>query len=511
MRRLVKDLWLSSSVLERRGVVRSLLYTLLVALVALVFYRDLYLESRPPAPTNHEVLSFNMALNSRFCGKTGHLSSKYSPYLFLTTHSDHMSLPFERTVAAEAGSIAEYCRTVTAPYVVSENALMWLGRLALWANRRLTPDGLGGFLASCRICLLLVFGFALVRFGGSVLFALATVLVGCAILRHVGVRDTPYPFLVALPLALAGLYGLVLANRATSGSAFGRCIFAFIMGLLTAFSATMRTVLLPISAAMFAVSLLSQYKQRAKGPSWLAMKTAVWLGVPVLLFGLGYAAYVRVFVEPLRFDQQGVSDYAYHTFAHPLVLGLAIPESDFARRQGIAWDDMAGLALARKIEPGVEMLGPEYESALLRYYGRLWRAHPREMTVLYGRKLRWTGSGVFSSAASVAQQFGIPVAPVEWMHQATNGWMLLALVLVVFALSVRRYLAADNDRMLVTALVSVSAFFAFAEAFVMHSIFLPTYSSELLFFLFFALFTAIQAVVDTVAQTATGPSHRGHH
>ena len=216
-----------------------------VAIVVLVQYRDLYSRSTSQAVANHSTLSMNMALNARFCGTVGRLSSRYSPYMFLAKRADLMSHPFEEMISAEAESIAEYCRTVTEPYVVSENSLMWLARLALGLDRDLTPDGLGRFLASCRMLMLAVFGFALIRTGSPVLLTLAAILVGCEILRELGVRDTTYPFVLTLPLLHAAAYGLASASDVATNRRVALWAFTLGMGILTAHSASMRTILLP--------------------------------------------------------------------------------------------------------------------------------------------------------------------------------------------------------------------------------------------------------------------------
>jgi hypothetical protein len=471
-----------------------------VTVVVLVQYRDLYSGSTPPSSTNHATLSLNMALNARFCGTVGRLSSRYSPYVFLTKRADLMSHPFEETIAAEAGSLAEYCRTVTEPYVVSENSLMWLARLALGLDRDLTADGLGRFLASCRMLMLAVFGFALIRTGSPVLLTLAAVLVGCAILRGLGVRDTTYPFVLTLPLLHAAAYGLASASRFARNRRVALWTFTFGMGILTAYSASTRTILLPMSLAMFGVFLFALFK--ARDPSQAVARSVTLIAVATVAFGLGYAGYVRIFIELLRFkNNAAVSDYAYHTVAHPLVLGLAVPESSFSQREGIRWDDMVGLTLAQRVAPGVDLLGSQYETALLRYYGRLWRKHPRDMAMVYAQKLRSAGSGVFLSAANIGAEFGFPCGPAEWMHRVMNGVVLLAFGVVTFGIALVRQIRHHSSRMLIIALISVAGLAALGEAFLMYSLFMTIYYSELLFFVLFAFLISVQAAGDLVART----------
>jgi hypothetical protein len=199
-----------------------------------------------------------------------------------------------------------------------------------------------------------------------------------------------------------------------------------------------------------------------------------------------------------------VPNYTYHTFAHELVLGLAVPENDLSRREGIHWSDEVGFALARRAIPDVTYLGPQYEAALLRYYRGLWRRHPGEMARVYAQKLRSAGTEVFLSAALVGTQFGIPRGPAEWLHRATNGVALVALGCVAFGAALRRHVGGRGNRLLIVALVSLAALTSLGESFVTYSLFVGIYSSILLFFVFFVFFMSVQAALDLAARAAFG-------
>lgn len=496
---MTADLFTSSREPGGRTIVRSLFYLVPVAAIVLVLYHDLYSGTVPPTTTAHPEQSINVALNAHFCGKPGATSHRHSVQVFLSTRLDLMSHPFVGAINRQAGGITEYCRTVTDPVVVSENSLMWLTRLALRANSRLTPDGLGQFLGACRVLMLLVFGFALLRTGASAAFTFAALLVGCAILRAVGVRDSIYPFVLTAPLLNAALCGVARSSRAVMNRGPALWVFAFGMGALTTFSASMRTINLPVSVAMFGVFLFVLV-HRLDASRRAAAKAVV---APVAMFVLGYVAYAALFIWPLRVtDNPNVSNYVYHTFAHELVMGLAVPENDLSRREGIEWNDEVGFRLARRVMPEVTYLGPLYEQALLRYYRGLWRNQPRAMAAVYARKLHATGTEVFLSAALVGTQFGIPRAPGEWLHRATDGVALLALGLAMFGLALRSHLQGGDARLLIIALVSLTALASLAEAFLTYSVFVGLYYSSLLFFVFFVFLTAVQAAVDKAARWA---------
>jgi hypothetical protein len=64
-------------------------------------------------------------------------------------------------------------------------------------------------------------------------------------------------------------------------------------------------------------------------------------------------------------------------------------------REGIEWDDMVGLKLARRIDPKVNYLDAHYDAALLAYYTKLWLYYPDEMSALYLGKLDRAGVDSF--------------------------------------------------------------------------------------------------------------------
>jgi hypothetical protein len=111
--------------------------------------------------------------------------------------------------------------------------------------------------------------------------------------------------------------------------------------------------------------------------------------------------------------------HPHHPVAHALVLGLAVPENDLSRREGIAWEDSVGLTLARRIDPQVVYLREGYESALFRYYFRLWAEHPWEMLGIYVEKLRVAGRSMISKL--LASAIGPLAWPLAWVP---NGGLL---------------------------------------------------------------------------------------
>lgn len=494
IRQALTDLFLTSAA---RHPLKALLLSVPVAAAVMLLYGDLYSGAVEPTGTAHPVQSINVAVNRVFCGRSME-SSRHSLQVFLTTRPDLWSRPYRDAIAAQAGSLDEYCTHIVEPVVVSENSLMWLARVALVRNPDLTPDGLGRFLGAVRVGILLFVGFALLMTGASLLFTLASVLVASGILRAVALRDTIYPFVLVLPLLLASLFGIARASAVIRTRRPALWSFVCAIGAVAAFSASMRTMNLPLSAAMLALFLAALYLDRPQGA---ARGTTV--AVAAAAFVIGFVAYNQVFVASLqRADDANVPNYTYHTFAHQLVLGLAVPENDLSRREGIQWNDETGFALAKRVEPDVTYLGPRYESALVEYYRRLWAAYPRDMAAVYWGKLRATGDEVFLSAARVGEQFRLPRAPAEWLHRWTNGLVLFALAGGALALAFRQHLLHGSGLTLTIALISLAALVSLVEAFLIYSVFVGMYYSILLFFVFFLVLVALQSALDLAARAA---------
>jgi hypothetical protein len=488
------DLWRSSA--GGRSWIRSFVYWLPIAALTIWSHGQLYAGSTRLSGLSHAQRSMDTAVNAAYCGKPGLLSSRYSIHRFLKERTDLMAQPFRNVIAAQAVSLSNYCQTVDAPTVVEENSLQWLERLAIWSNIRLSPDGLGQRLGALRLLMIVVFGLALLRTGSSILFTAAALMIAGDVAE--GLRDTAYPFAMVVPLLYAGLYGLAAAG--TPGRPGGAWLWAFTLGMgaLTAFAAGLRTNQLPIGVAMFVVFLASLYFG-GRLPTAAGLRS---LAAAVLAFGVGYGAYVAAFVAPLR--NHSVSNYSYHPFAHPLVLGLGVPENDLSRREGIVWLDERGEALARQAVPDATYLGPTYEAALMRYWIGLWRRSPRDMAAAYFVKLRSTGTGVFVGAATIATRYRIPCAIGESIERVTNGLVLVVLGLAAFGVSFMRHLATGNHRLLIVALVSLAALFTLAEGFLTYSLFVALYFSSLLYFVFFLGFVLVQAAVDGLGTMRAG-------
>jgi hypothetical protein len=119
---------------------------------------------------------------------------------------------------------------------------------------------------------------------------------------------------------------------------------------------------------------------------------------------------------------------------------------------------------------------------------------------VYVGKLRSDGDEVFLSASRIGTAYFIPAAIGEFLHKVTNGFVLVAVVLGAFCVSLARHISCGSSRLLIVALVSLAALFSLAEGFVMYSIFVGIYYSILLYFVFFGFLLLVQAAADIAAR-----------
>jgi hypothetical protein len=470
----------------------AVLWWLPLALLSLWAYRDLYSGPTVPSETDHSVTSFNIAVNAEYCGMPSTLSSRYSVKQYLAQHPALTDAPIRNVIARQAGSLTEYCRSVTQPVVLNDNSLMWLMRLAMWRHPDVSFDGVGRFLGAIAVTMVIVFGFALLNAGGSFALSTAATLAACAVLRSIGIRDTLYPFVLALSLFSAALFVIAYCSRpARDRRVVFLLVFAAVMGSVVGFSTIMRTIMLPSLTLMFVIFVFATLRRNQPLTLASAFKLAAGMAA---MYVAGFGLYAVTLVKPSASASGAVgSQYVYHTFAHPLVLGLAVPDNDFSKREGIAWNDELGIVLARKAMPDTTYLGATYERALLQYYWSLWRTHPGEMARVYVLKLKSTADELFLSAGAIGRQFLLPESPWRWLDRVTSGPVLFALVIAVFVLASRRVFLHGDARMLLLACVTIAAFSSLVEGFLTYSLFVGRVFSPLLFFVCLSALFGVEA------------------
>jgi hypothetical protein len=310
-------------------------------------------------------------------------------------------------IERRVGSRYLYCLQPASPGVVEQGMVLIEGA-ALKIAPRATLKGVARLLALTRFALIAVFGWFLLWAGLSVI--VSGLLVGLAtyltVLQGGSALFTAYPFFLPVVVGGIGLAGFALE----ASSPWVLPATCLVMGLWAGFLGNLRTSHYPMAVA---VTLLLIFWSRV---SWKRSVSAV------LAAACGLFVFDRVFMAPLR--AQGID--GNHVIAHSLVLGLNNPPNELSRREGITWDDSVGIVFARRIDPQAVYLGPTYESSLLTYYVRLWRAYPGEMSWIYTHKLTSTTDSVFAWLRSSR-------ADLYW--DTKNGWFLAACGALVRPLS----------------------------------------------------------------------------
>jgi hypothetical protein len=452
-------------------------------------------ESPAPQPPGHAGIALDEALNVALCGKPGMLSDQFDVALALSLRADGGTRAIRPAAAELAGSTARYCASVVRPFQNNENSLTWAMRVLLALDAGASSTRLGHELTWLRLSMLGVFLFALLAAGAGLAWSLALALFSTAILNHLAAFDlTAYPFLLVLPLASVALYVAADHYGWMTGGIVPVGLLAAAAGLLAGFTAHMRSTHAILCVAMFALFFV-QVRARAEQKVPLARAGLLSL----LLFVAGFLVFSRAAIAP--FDPPSSAsreNYSYHAVMHPIVLGLAVPESDLSRREGIRWSDPVGLTLARRANPNVTYLGPDYEPALRAYYLSLWRRYPAEMLALYRSKMAAAANGMFDTTSRLLVRYGLRQERVAALDAVVNGWMLLALLLVTLGWTFWRSRGPGASVFLGLLLVGTCGCLLLLECAAITTTFFPAYYSLLLLSAFIAVTAPLQMLVDAL-------------
>jgi hypothetical protein len=451
----------------------------------------------------HALLSMDLAVARAYCGQP----SAYSPSIRIP-HAvrDDMTLrtvPVEALLTKKAGSIAAFCATVNTPFVNNENSLMLYETLLFKAAPGVSIGELGEWLHLTRIAIVLVFVFVIGQMGASIGMSVATIL--CALFAFSRMHDQIYcnnPFFFPLVLLEASLVGAVA--RHLGGARWSMLIaIAAVAGMLGAFVANMRTSFLPLQGALVAVLILSDWVQqrsfadrRRRLIRALAMMVVFIAGYQLFQYGL-----ITRGLPPQ--DRYGSS----HTIAHPLVLALGVPPTDFARREGLSWLDAVGAQKALSVDPDAAYLGPRYDRALFSYYSSLWRVHTRDMMTLYWTKFSIAGTDMIETLRLLPGRDG---QLLRWLltplSYFTSGIALLALYALITVASLWFYVRQATPWLLVAGFLSAGATLAHIEVGVIYSQFTDQYHNYLVFYAFLLSIAFVQVLINTVARLLGVPA-----
>jgi hypothetical protein len=503
--------WLGETLFSRWGAEapRSLRATIawwiIVVAAGIVLNRSAFWPFEEPLPNDcHAVRSLEIAVHRQQFGCVSHVySDSKRIFKILPNDSAMLSKPLRDLPHAVDRSTEDYAGQLV-PFCNNENSLMLIDRTVLWLVPDITLASMTQAHMILKAACLAVFVLFLLRIGSSPLLSLTAFHFALLLVRWVN-RTHPisvYPFLMPLALLFVSCLGLLLS--------FGlhrrllACAPAMLSaGFLSAFLINIRSSYAPIVAVLLllCLSLAALDLRRTLHRSFF--QTTMLTAAALLCFVGGSKSFTALFLSPIQqataASEKFGGPYSYHVVAHPLVLFLAVPPNDFARREGIVYDDVWGLKLAHRIDPTLTDRDRNYDNALFVYYLKLWLYYPDEMADLYGLKFR-TAAATLSHTVPIAGKrsqgsFHSLSAPVRLLSDWRAYIALFAILAIVPLFLVRVYGPA---RSFVLAALPAVGLLLFLEMGWLSSCFLPTYHSVLLFCFLFVGMLCYQGIIDGV-------------
>jgi hypothetical protein len=353
----------------------------------------------------------------------------------------------------------------------NENTLMLLMQVALtmWPNATLSQ--LADVLLWMKVAALLFFVTVLARIGVPVLAVFGSLLLALVILRasNRGVEFTLYPFLMPALVSYVGAVVLVSQQRTPLLCALSYIALGLVCGVLM----NLRSSYIPVWFGLVVLAGLLQWRT-------LRGRVTGAIACAVLFFGSAIVVHNSI-VNSAASNSN--FNYSHHPIGHPLLLGLAVPENPFAASEGIVWSDAAGIGIARRIDPTVEYLDQKYDRALITYYFKLWREHPREMMKIYRLKVEQAGLNAFPSflddkmSGTLLTRFYAPIRTLR------SGSALVAILLGAFGVLLVLRWKRDDTRLTACVLIVAATLSLLVEQMAIMTYFDRLYHSSLLLLL----------------------------
>lgn len=478
---------------RRLSPLRLSVYTLIVAASALVVERGLITRNHPFTTDGHAIISLEVALNAAVCGKPSTYNPQVHATYFMSRNEWASYVPAPQIMAREAGSLDAYCAGLTVPYINEDNSLGLLEESFLDVRPNASADEIGRFLLFIRVGLIVAVCALFLSLGASVGFCVGMAIEGLEVsktLLTVGYGFSTNPFFFVLILVNAAVvYGALrlAATRRMSLAVAG----ALLSGFVAAASVNMRASYLPVYLSFQVCYGWAVWRAAGRRPTPAVMVASV-----ALAFAAGYLLFQYPFVTR-RTPAAAAIQYTYHTVSHPLVLGLAVPPNDLAKREGIEWFDDVGTTLARRVDPATSYLGPGYERALFRYYRSLWRRYPREMIAIYVAKLRLAGAHMLQKATASDRLMKLALWPLTYI---SNGLYLGGVYLMSAAAAFVIYRRRGSGLAFCIGLLCLAGVLMYLESAIIMPVYEVTYHNYLMFLSLFWCLLVYQAGVHGLAR-----------
>jgi hypothetical protein len=501
----------------RRPLPHTLLAAALVLAAVLWFDRDIFDQEGQFNRDGHAAFSLEIAVNhhqlGRRCTVRDFPRSKQCVRALLLRGDDVRSERVLDLPARVTPSPEEYAEH-TQPFRNNENSLMLLDDALLWVAPGLTVGGLARVHMALKAACLAAFAVLLLAAGFGPLLAGAALHLGLLVVARLseGYPLSLYPLVPAVTLLFLSVLGLVLATGAHRRLVAALPALA-LAGAVAGFLVNLRTSYTPVAAAVLLLYVLTAALDLRR------RQLAAWRIGALMVLGLtsfagGYKLFSSLCIDPVKeAGAAGDRNYTHHVIGHPLVLALAVPPNDLAAREGITWNDLRGLELARRIDPAVRYMDEHYDAALLTYYLKLWLYYPGEMRDLYAAKLDKAGVSCLPYLAERAEQeekvgttgLGTLGSQLSWplgLLPAGRQWLLALGALALAALVAGRWLGAAASFTL-AALAATAALLLLEATLVLPDFYLQ-YHAPLLLLALLAGLAPYQLGLDAVAWLGQG-------
>ena len=463
-----------------RRLLRALVFAAFFVLTAVILTIGVVvLLGGRKAPTNyyHTTRSLEAAFNWVHCGRYSELHDQGLRSIY-DSPSLPYATPFVKVVDSSFGGIAIYCNGTFSAVKNEDSSLFYLFSAAMLVLPNASANTMFLGLTALMMACILVFVAAVAAVSKSLILTLATLgtTVGLyatlSIDQYLSVRVFMWPPL----LLFAGV--LILAFRTRVHARwFPAVLVSFSMGVTAAFVMNMRSALMLHVGAVWLTYLLFVFFSDASENDAGLVRRVKGVLVPTTAFVAGIVLFRVALIGPL--DRLPTVGITHHPLAHPIVLGLAVPPNRFTESQGIFWDDGVGLEIARRIDPDIDQLSPEYESALWTYYRRLWVGYPVQMTRIYLRK------GNETSLWEVAYTQSVYIGWLTPFWIIPSGYYVMGLILLIIVFGMKNRTTRWEPRNLVVGTVAAISFAEYIESvttYTAKSLYYPLLIFSVLFF-----------------------------
>lgn len=465
----------------QRFLKRPFLKSILVFLLALTFVSGsvekmvTFKTEIPLQFLGHDAGSLFLAFNKVMCNKNGYVNSygfnAFKDKLFQQT-TEPLLNPILKAI--NINNLSEYCSSLKMPFVNSENTLGWIMLPIFKIYPSISFQGLVFILFMIQIIMLWFFFYYLTSIGISSIYIFVLSVVS------ISITSTQMPYLIfsQYPLLLPGVLVLIsLLGFSIQYQWYQRPLvhtaFSCLIGFYLFFIYNLRTsYILPAFGVLTLYYLFLFYSKKEFGLKNIV--NAIYPFLLIMISSLSCNIIMQKLFLPTEINKDNAEYQRSHPIAHPLILGLAVPSNEFAKKQGIEWSDSVGLRIALNMDPNVRYLTPKYGTVLLSYYRSLWKNFPKDMLQLYVKKFE-----------SVGKNFAIDLMIARSMYPlgTLNGLMTIFIQLLLLGLLVKNRNKLSPGIVFGLSSLSLAGMALYLESGIIYSVYEPRYHAFLTFWI----------------------------